>query len=88
MNRTKVSRTQLKKCLETVCDSEKLRNNIMSRIDDRLDSKYQCTVVDVEQVFLKCTENKSMLGSLHQEIQNIGKSDPKPKSKTSKTKTK
>lgn len=83
MARTKVNRQQLKKCLEKVCDSEKLRNNIMSKIDDRLDSKYQCTVVDVEQVFLKCTQNKSMLGTLHTEIQNIGKT--KPKSETSKT---
>lgn len=82
MARTKVSRTQLKKCMEKVCDNEKLRNNFMSQIDDRLDSKYQCTTVDVEQVFSHCSQNKSMLGSLHQEIQNIGSS--KPKSQTSK----
>jgi hypothetical protein len=37
------------------------------------------TVDQAEQVFLKCSEDKSMLGHLHAEIQSIGKKiDPPP----------
>lgn len=71
MNRKKVTRTQLKKCIKAVCDNEKIRNNFMSKIDDRMDSKYQCTIVDVEQIFMQVTENRTMMFNLLAEIQSL-----------------
>ena len=71
MARKKLSKAQLKSCLERVTDSEKLIVKILNRCEERLDSKYQLTVVDVEQVFLKCSEDKYMLTCLHAEIQNL-----------------
>ena len=77
MARKKLSKKQLQKCMEKVTDSEKLVTKVVNMADGVLDSKYQLSVEEAERVFLKCSEDKSMLSHLLTEIQNIGKNEAK-----------
>lgn len=87
MARKKITKNQLRQCLELVTDNEKLRNTTMNLADERMDSKYRIAITDVEEVFLKGGGNYSLLSGLLLTIQNMSsekKVQSKPKKKEEK----
>lgn len=74
MARTKIHLSSLQKCLDAITDNLHVKTAFLDRIEQVKDSRGFVTLVQVEQTFMKISEQRQLMFHLLTEIENFGQS--------------